>query len=46
MFAYQKELKIFSGEDGGTQHCQVDNPLPAVHYIADWLVKTLNAPHA
>lgn len=40
----RKELKIFSGEDGGTQHCQLDNPLPALHYIADWLVHMLKAP--
>lgn len=36
-----KEMKTFSGEDGGREHCQQDNPLPALHYISDWLARTL-----
>jgi dienelactone hydrolase len=32
-----KELKIFSGEDGGSAHTQFDNHLPAVHYVGDWM---------
>jgi dipeptidyl aminopeptidase/acylaminoacyl peptidase len=36
-----KELKIFSGEDGGSAHTQFDNHLPAVHYVADWVGRKL-----
>ena len=36
-----KELKIFTGENGGAAHCQFDNHLPALLYISDWLTKKL-----
>ena len=36
-----KELKIFTGEDGGSAHCQFDNHLPALLYVSDWLAKKL-----
>jgi dienelactone hydrolase len=36
-----KELKVFSGQDGGSQHCQNDNVLPALHYFSDWLAAVL-----
>ena len=36
-----KELKIFTGEDGGAAHCQFDNHLPALLYVSDWLAKKL-----
>jgi dienelactone hydrolase len=38
-----KELKIFSGEDGGAAHCQFDNHLPAVQYVGDWLQRKLGS---
>lgn len=38
-----KTLKIFSGEDGGSAHCQFDNHLPAMQYIGDWLAQKLDA---
>jgi dienelactone hydrolase len=38
-----KELKVFTGEDGGTAHCQFDNHLPALQYIADWIGNKLAA---
>lgn len=38
-----KELKLFTGEDGGTQHCQNDNALPALHYLGDWLAQKLES---
>lgn len=37
----QKELKIFTEEEGGAAHCQNDNRLLAHAYIADWLEDTL-----
>ena len=36
-----KKLKIFTGEDDGTAHCQFDNHLPALLYVSDWLAKQL-----
>jgi dienelactone hydrolase len=36
-----KELKVFTGEDGGAAHCQFDNHLPALLYISDWITKRL-----
>ena len=33
----QKNLKIFTAEDGGTYHAQVDNRQVGVDYIADWI---------
>ncbi len=37
----QKELKIFTEEEGGAAHCQNDNRLLAHAYIADWLEDVL-----
>src|SRR4051794_2815523 len=39
--AKDKEMKVFTGEDGGAAHTQFDNHLPAVHYAADWMKKKL-----
>lgn len=36
-----KKLKIFTGEDDGTAHCQFDNHFPALLYVSDWLAKQL-----
>ena len=33
-----KELRIFSSEEGGAQHCQTDEPDPARQLIADWFL--------
>lgn len=35
--AKDKTLKIFTDEDGGFEHCQVDNRQVGTDYIADWL---------
>lgn len=32
-----KTLKVFTHEDGGFEHCQVDNRPVGTDYIADWL---------
>jgi dienelactone hydrolase len=37
----QKELKVFTAEEGGAAHCQNDNRQLAHDYIGDWLVDTL-----
>ena len=36
-----KELKIFTSKEGGSWHCQHDNPSGAQSYIYDWLEDTL-----
>lgn len=38
-----KTLKYFSAEEGGAAHCQFDNHLPALLYVADWIEKRLTA---
>jgi pimeloyl-ACP methyl ester carboxylesterase len=37
----QKELKIFTEQEGGSAHCQNDNRVLAINYIADWLEDVL-----
>jgi pimeloyl-ACP methyl ester carboxylesterase len=37
----QKTLKVFSREEGGFHHCQVDNVMIGVHTMWDWLVDVL-----
>ncbi|UCF75027.1 MAG: alpha/beta hydrolase, partial [Betaproteobacteria bacterium] len=39
----QKHLKIFSAEEGGSYHAQVDNRQVGIDYIADWLAPFLGA---
>jgi cephalosporin-C deacetylase-like acetyl esterase len=36
-----KTLKIFDEDEGGAEHCQVDNRQVGTDYICDWLVKRL-----
>jgi alpha-beta hydrolase superfamily lysophospholipase len=31
-----KELRVFNGADGGSEHCNADDPDPARQLIADW----------
>jgi len=38
-----KTLKVFTGREGGAQHCQMDNVTLGAHYIHDWLRKKLGA---
>jgi fermentation-respiration switch protein FrsA (DUF1100 family) len=38
-----KELKIFTIEEGGAEHCQLDNPSMAGDYIYPWILKKLGA---
>jgi pimeloyl-ACP methyl ester carboxylesterase len=37
----RKELRIFTEEEGGEQHCMLDNRKFGVTYIADWLSENL-----
>jgi dienelactone hydrolase len=37
----QKELKIFTREEGGYHHCQIDNLSIATAYMWDWVAKVL-----
>jgi dienelactone hydrolase len=39
----QKTLKIFSREEGGFHHCQVDNVTIGVHTMFDWIADVLSA---
>ena len=33
----KRDLKVFSAEEGGEQHCSVGNMGLATHYMADWI---------
>jgi len=37
----KKELRIFTAEEGGAEHCQVDHRQLGVDYIGDWLLKNM-----
>ena len=36
-----KLLKIFSPEEGGAEHCQIDNTAIGVDFMADWVAEVL-----
>jgi dienelactone hydrolase len=37
----QKTLKVFTKEEGGFHHCQVDNVTIGLHYMWDWIADVL-----
>jgi dienelactone hydrolase len=37
----KKTLKIFSAQDGGAEHCQVDDRQLGIDYIADWITENV-----
>lgn len=39
--ASDKTLKIFTAEEGGSEHCQEDNRQVGANYVADWLADRL-----
>ena len=39
----KKELKIFTREEGGYHHCQVDNISIGSAYMWDWAAEVLEA---
>ncbi len=36
--AKNKTLRIFTAEEGGAEHCQVDNRQLGIDYIGDWII--------
>src|SRR5215470_9861391 len=36
-----KQIKIFTAEEGGAEHCQVDNRQLGIDYIGDWLLANM-----
>jgi dienelactone hydrolase len=38
-----KTLKIFDAEEGGAEHCQVDDRQAGVNFIADWIAENVVA---
>ena len=39
----KKEIRIFTAEEGGAEHCQVDHRQLSVDFIGDWLTKNMVA---
>ncbi len=37
----RRELKIFTAEEGGVEHCQVDNAGNGTDYMCDWIMDVL-----
>ena len=37
----KKDLRIFTSEEGGAEHCQVDHRQLGVDFIGDWLIKNM-----
>ena len=37
----ERELKVFTSAEGGTEHCQADNSAMFIDYAADWVVRVL-----
>ena len=37
----RSDLKVFTLEDGGAEHCQLDNAALAADYMADWFAEVL-----
>lgn len=37
----KKLVKLFSAEEGGAEHCHVDNRQVGIDFVADWLTETL-----
>jgi dienelactone hydrolase len=37
----QKSIKIFSTDEGGAEHCHVDNRPVGIDFVADWILDTV-----
>ena len=37
----RKTLKIFTADEGGAEHCHVDNRQVGIDYVADWITEVL-----
>ncbi|MFL5098194.1 MAG: hypothetical protein ACJ8ES_23065, partial [Xanthobacteraceae bacterium] len=38
----RKYIKIFTAEEGGAEHCQVDHRQQGIDYIGDWLLANMS----
>jgi len=36
----KRELKVFTEREGGVEHCNLDDPMNATRFIADWVAET------
>jgi fermentation-respiration switch protein FrsA (DUF1100 family) len=41
--APRRELRIFTAEEGGEQHCSIGNMSLATHAMADWIAEILES---
>jgi dienelactone hydrolase len=37
----KRELRIFTEREGGIEHCNLDDPANATHFVADWVSENL-----
>jgi dienelactone hydrolase len=42
----ESELRVFTAAEGGSAHCNIDNPSVAVDYMADWVAEVLGGDPA
>jgi dienelactone hydrolase len=40
----KRELKIFTEREGGVEHCNLDDPMNATRFVADWVSETFGSP--
>ena len=40
----KRELKVFTEREGGVEHCNLDDPMNATRFIADWVAETFGHP--
>ena len=40
----QKEIKVFTADEGGSEHCQEDNRQIGANFIADWIADHICSP--
>jgi dienelactone hydrolase len=36
----KRELKVFTEREGGVEHCNLDDPMNATRFVADWVAET------
>ena len=42
----KRELKVFTEREGGVEHCNLDDPMNATRFVADWVAETFGSPGA
>jgi dienelactone hydrolase len=40
----KRELKVYTAEEGGVEHCNLDDPSTPTSFIADWVAETFGQP--